>query len=86
VAAAAWALGKVSSPTASQDKAASSISQTSPVAPSPVTSETTTESAVVSASAPPVTSGTVEIKPTASALATTQKTAKPTLKDLKRDD
>jgi serine/threonine protein kinase len=86
VAAAAWALGKVSSPTASQDKAASSISQPSPVAPSPVTSETTTESAVVSASAPPVTSGTVEIKPTASALATTQKTAKPTLKDLKRDD
>ncbi len=88
VAAAAWALGKVSTPTASQEKANAAISTSTPapVAPPPPSGETTTPSAVVSTSATPESSGSVEVKPSATAPATTLKTGKPTLKDLKRDD
>jgi eukaryotic-like serine/threonine-protein kinase len=88
VAAAAWALGKVSTPSASQERG-TTVSLPAPVAPSPVTNEKTLESAVVSA--PPIASATVEAdpsatqKPSATAPATAVKSAKPTLKDLQRD-
>ncbi|MBL8742956.1 MAG: serine/threonine protein kinase [Myxococcales bacterium] len=88
VAAAAWALGKVSSPTVSQEKpvAATSASPPAPVAPSPPTGEPNPldarPSAVVSA---PVPSATFDPKPSATAPATAVKSAKPTLKDFGRD-
>jgi len=86
VAAAAWALGKVSTPTANPDKpaVAVAVSQTL-VAPAP-TETLTSETPTTSASAPPQSSATVEPRTSATApVSATQKSAKPTLQDLKRD-